>query len=181
MMTRAECDAWRPDLFGWSSDILPFYERVIQDLPRNARVVEIGVYHGRSILFLAERLVALGRTDVEVWAVDPLDWDTDMLPRFLGNWLSSAPEVMRKIRLMRVPSVACARAFANASFDLAFIDADHAEIPVREDIIAWRDKIKPGGILAGHDYNAPASVKLAVDALLDNVQVDETVWSRRMP
>ena len=38
------------------------------------------------------------------------------------------------------------------NFDLAFIDADHSYVGCWGDIQAYWPKIKPGGILAGHDY-----------------------------
>lgn len=37
-------------------------------------------------------------------------------------------------------------------FDLVFIDAEHTYEGCSADIAAWWPKVKPGGILAGHDY-----------------------------
>ena len=52
------------------------------------------------------------------------------------------------------------------SLDFVFIDADHSEPAVVEDIQHWRSKVRPGGWLGGHDYNAhfPGVVR-AVDRL----------------
>jgi predicted O-methyltransferase YrrM len=47
-----------------------------------------------------------------------------------------------------------ARFFEDGSVDFVFIDADHVYDRVKEDILAWLPKVKPGGIIAGHDYNA---------------------------
>jgi len=41
----------------------------------------------------------------------------------------------------------------NETLDLVFIDGDHSYVAVREDIQAWRPFLRPGGILAGHDYH----------------------------
>lgn len=41
----------------------------------------------------------------------------------------------------------------DCSLDFVFIDADHSEAAVAEDIEAWKSKVKPGGWLGGHDYN----------------------------
>lgn len=38
-------------------------------------------------------------------------------------------------------------------FDLVFIDAEHTYEGASTDIAAWWPKVRPGGILAGHDYN----------------------------
>ncbi len=54
-------------------------------------------------------------------------------------------------------------------FDLVFIDANHEYKHVKQDILSWLPKVRPGGILAGHDY-APeipmfSGVKQAVDEI----------------
>lgn len=38
-------------------------------------------------------------------------------------------------------------------FDFIFIDANHTYDHVKADIRAWWPKVKPGGILSGHDYD----------------------------
>jgi len=56
-----------------------------------------------------------------------------------------------------------------ASADFVYIDARHDYESVREDLALWHPKLRPGGILAGHDYldgEIPAGsfgVKSAVD------------------
>jgi hypothetical protein len=39
------------------------------------------------------------------------------------------------------------------SLDFVFIDADHHYEPVKRDIIAWAPKLKPGGMISGHDIH----------------------------
>jgi SAM-dependent methyltransferase len=59
--------------------------------------------------------------------------------------------------------------FENDSFDFIYIDADHSYEAVKNDINIWYDKLKDGGILAGHDYvngllpEGEFGVKQAVD------------------
>lgn len=36
--------------------------------------------------------------------------------------------------------------------DFVYIDADHSEASVTADLAAWAPLVRPGGILAGHDY-----------------------------
>ena len=59
-----------------------------------------------------------------------------------------------RARILRNTSVAAAATFADASVDFVFIDARHTYDAVSEDLRAWWPKIRPGGILAGHDYGA---------------------------
>lgn len=42
--------------------------------------------------------------------------------------------------------------FQNQELDFVYIDGDHSYDFVKKDINAWWPKIKPGGILSGHDY-----------------------------
>jgi hypothetical protein len=39
------------------------------------------------------------------------------------------------------------------SLDFVFIDADHSEAAVEDDIACWTSKVRPGGWLGGHDYS----------------------------
>jgi len=60
--------------------------------------------------------------------------------------------------------------FKDTSLDFVYIDADHRLEMVINDIVLWSPKVKPGGIIAGHDYNKMTArpnicqVKEAVDA-----------------
>ena len=60
-------------------------------------------------------------------------------------------------------SVDAAGAFPGQA-DFVYIDAAHDEASVTTDIQAWRKIVRPGGMLAGHDYTgAHAGVMAAVD------------------
>ncbi|WP_298254065.1 class I SAM-dependent methyltransferase [Bradyrhizobium sp.] len=56
-----------------------------------------------------------------------------------------------RVEAHRMPSTIAAACFADRSVDMVFIDADHAYDCVRADILAWRRKVRLGGILCGHD------------------------------
>ena len=43
-------------------------------------------------------------------------------------------------------------------FDFVYIDADHSEPQVKKDCQNWWPKVKPGGIICGHDYNEPTNL-----------------------
>lgn len=48
------------------------------------------------------------------------------------------------------------------SLDFVYIDADHSFNQVMQDVIIWSDRVRPGGVVSGHDYDNP-DVKAAVD------------------
>ena len=54
--------------------------------------------------------------------------------------------------IIRSTSAAGATQFAEGQLDFVYIDANHSYDAVVEDIRLWYPKLKPGGVLAGHDY-----------------------------
>lgn len=55
-------------------------------------------------------------------------------------------------RLWREDSISAASKIPDGSLDFVYLDARHDYRSVQEDIQAWAPKVRPGGILAGHDY-----------------------------
>ena len=53
---------------------------------------------------------------------------------------------------LRMPSLEAVEKFEDHSLDFVFIDASHEYEDVKKDIAAWIKKVKPGGVIAGHDY-----------------------------
>ena len=58
-----------------------------------------------------------------------------------------------------------AKQVKDKSLDFVFIDADHRYPAVIKDLAAWVPKLKPGGVLCGHDIHLPG-VKKALDKKL---------------
>ena len=52
------------------------------------------------------------------------------------------------------PSSAAALHFEPSSVDRVFLDGSHDAASVTEDLVLWSARLCPGGILAGHDYDA---------------------------
>jgi hypothetical protein len=90
-----------------------------------------------------------------------------------------------------MPTTEAATLVPDNHFDFVFIDADHAYASVRQDIIDWLPKVKPGGWLCGHDYNklftaddrdTKYAVKKAVTELLPDHEEDvNDTWFHRKP
>lgn len=165
--------SWHPEIEGWSSDILPFYERLARDRSI-ANIIEVGVWHGRSVLFLAEKLRMLGGL-VNLFAVDI------NLSKFYENAGKLTDRV--PIEAYELDSVE-ASCLIQRDFDVVFIDALHDYDSVKRDVEAWRGKVGFGGLLSGHDYmhaGQHAGVGRAVDEAFgrENVLVEGSVWQTR--
>ena len=68
------------------------------------------------------------------------------------------------VEFVKKTSMDAVNDFLDNSLDFVYIDANHAFEYVIRDIIEWSKKVRPGGIVAGHDYtNYMYQVKAAVD------------------
>lgn len=56
------------------------------------------------------------------------------------------------ITIVRELSVEGAGKFANETFDWVYIDADHSYKGCKDDLDAYKDKVKEDGYICGHDY-----------------------------
>lgn len=71
--------------------------------------------------------------------------------------------------IWRMTSAEAADKVVPASLDFVYLDARHDYESVLEDLEAWADKVRPGGLLCGHDYvdgfflDGDFGVKSAVD------------------
>jgi len=177
---------WHREIFGWSEDILPWEEEISKTLPFTARWVTVGAYRGRSMLFLADCLQRQGKTaarvigiDAAVFEVDsPLEW-TRARNTVHKEW-GNGPRVQVELRVAWSPEAA--EDFPDGWADGVFIDGSHTEEGAEADIIVWRRKVRPGGILAGHDYKeGEFGVKAAVDRLLPGFErvPDSSLWVYR--
>ena len=54
--------------------------------------------------------------------------------------------------IWRMTSVEAAARIPAASLDFVYIDARHDYASVMEDLEAWYPKVRPGGLMTGHDY-----------------------------
>ena len=60
--------------------------------------------------------------------------------------------------------------YPNGFFDLLYIDAVHDDVSVLTDIETWLPKLKPTGIMSGHDFDLPG-VKKAVLTMFSNKKI----------
>lgn len=72
---------------------------------------------------------------------------------------------------------------ADGSCDIIFIDADHRYSQVKADLASYLPKVRPGGILCGHDAHDPSSADLLPPESLEvdywhgrHCGVDRALW-----
>lgn len=160
-------------LEGWF-DYESLYQQIATQY-KNAVLVEVGSWLGRSVAFLAN-ISESNNSNNKIYAID--NWDglePNYMEEIKQKYGKSIFEIfkdnMRDCGFENVvtPIVSCsweaAEKFENESCDFIFIDADHAYESVKKDILAWYPKLKPNGVFAGHDIFADQIKQAATDAL----------------
>jgi len=147
---------------------------------------EVGVFTGELSLYLLDRRDDLVLLMVDSWAaphpdapyVKSGDLHATMAQEVQQECMRLATErvagfaAVARARIMHMESTAAAMTIDDGTLDFVFIDADHSYEGVMADLAAWAPKLRPGGLLCGHDYGnewlpkVGASVKRAVDEFL---------------
>jgi len=175
---------------GWSSQEELTY--LAQTAAKSKMIVEIGSWRGRSARAIADN------TDGRIFCVDTWDdnargdegWWTSIDPidlHWKPNWLffefqkNLGEHIHTKITQVRLTSVQAAEQLAGNRFDMIFIDAGHDYKSIREDILAWRPLLAPGGILCGHDFSAEhPAVEEVVRELVPEFRLVGTIWTTEL-
>ncbi len=143
-----------------------FYREIIEWMPDGGVFVEVGVYWGQSFAFAVVEGINSGKK-IDFVAVDafPDAWTSPEGWHMADKFHHEMQPVEGYYRTIRSASDDAAAHFEDGTVDFVFIDANHTYDFVRRDVLAWLPKVKPGGIIAGHDYNAPHEVERAVNEI----------------
>lgn len=153
------------------------YKIVDTSLP----AAEVGVAEGRnSLVFLSWGFPKLYMVDV--WECHPnLKGDGSSPQIWHDRNFQIANEQTKQFNgravMMKGLSLEMASKIEDESLGFIYIDAGHSEEDVLQDLAAWYPKLKPGGVMAGHDYLNPAyGVYQAVDKF-----TKDRVWVFTIP
>lgn len=121
---------------------------------------EIGVKFGKYSKEICEGIPDVDLKSIDPYIPDPkVPWD-EMERRFVIGKHRLEPF---GIKIIKKTSVQAAdEDVPVGSLDFVYIDASHLFNDVMQDIILWTDRVRPFGIVSGHDYDNK-DVKLAVD------------------
>jgi len=150
---------------GWLN-VPSMYLRVIEEIPKNGKLVEVGIYGGKSSFLMMERMKEL-KKPIEYHVVD--FWDDVVIRQ---AWVAASRWYRPFFSELWMTSTRAAERFEDASLDAVIIDANHNYEFVRDDLAAWVPKVKAGGIVAGDDYRNASwpGVERAVNEALGTVE-----------
>lgn len=116
---------------------------------------EIGTDNGRYTKWLF-----LKNIGVKIYCIDPYLAYDDYIESHqinqeeLNQHFENAKKrlVSFNVEFVRKPSMESVKDFKDNSLDFVFIDGNHTFQYVVNDIAEWEKKVRPGGIVSGHDY-----------------------------
>jgi hypothetical protein len=149
--------------------------------------VEVGTCFGRSAGFMGD-LIRASKKKIRFITVDP--FEEGLLEEGIRNHLAydlslrgedlSFEEVARKnirecglngfVEIVKGRGVDVAESFSPGSLSFVFIDGSHEEADVWWDLEHFVPKVKPGGVIAGHDYDRDG-VWISVDGFFGKEKV----------
>jgi predicted O-methyltransferase YrrM len=144
-------------------------------------MAEIGSFQGVSTMLFAMHVKTIYSVDCYDYVVpesgripshDQLFVDAEKL------FLERTSDISNIIKV-RKTSVEASQQFEDKTLDAVYVDAEHDPISVRSDINAWKNKIKSGGILCGHDFYLPHIYTILYEENLINdlVTYPDSSWS----
>jgi predicted O-methyltransferase YrrM len=148
---------------GWF-DFQDIYDFAIDKFSDGAKFVEIGGWFGRSSCYMGERILQSNKK-ITLYTIDL--WNhgghtsmghAETIKNRGGSMLSAFRSYIEEAGVQHIVNPIQGNSnqvhenFENESLDFIYIDGDHSWTGVKNDITLWWPKLKPGGIMAGHDY-----------------------------
>lgn len=167
------------------------YKAIVERCKNGSKIVEVGSWKGRSTSYMSVEIYN-SEKDIEFYCVDTWEGGPDHqgreeLSELYNVFLNNMKPVEGYYIPLRDTSLNVSKKFEDESLDFVFIDASHEYEDVKNDILAWLPKVKPGGILAGHDYYPEGcydwfpGVKKAVNECLNNFETSENCFIYEKP
>lgn len=192
MVTRAAVAA-AEGVRGWMSRAeLEWLSSLAASLPEGVAWAEVGSWCGRSAVCVGLSLPP----GSSLWLIDPLE---GFIPRLAAQipdpdyprreLMANAAMLWRERPTLRggvLAMTGCAAAvMVPDPLDVAFLDGDHTHAGVLLDCRTWGRKLRPGGVLCGHDHGHPLhpGVASAVKELFGDratVAPGTSIWSVRV-
>ena len=130
-------------------------------LAKFARVgAEVGVASGRYShkLMRANPELVLYGVDPYTTYSDYQDYALDSTMRRIKGEAHERLDKYPTYQFVEKFSMDAVQDFDDNSLDFVYIDANHADPWVTQDVTEWAKKVRPGGVVSGHDYARVRSI-----------------------
>ena len=184
-----------PAIEGWCTECKAVWLAGLIAGNRCSRVLEIGIYGGRSLIPMAlavqehapeGKVYGVGEWSSDVAVETATDAASDawwrdvgletIKARFLRNLLDNQlAGIVNVLEMSSDEAFKCLTAIGPFEFDLIHVDGSHSEVQALRDVKSWTGLLPPGGILVLGDIARP-SMQGARQYLRSNLSVVEEVF-----
>lgn len=171
----------KPPHNNWLIGLVNF-AKFLQDKSIN-KMVEVGSFQGESTT-----IFSLFLPNTQIYAVDPLEngYDPEDIAALqdmasIQHNFTVRTSKFVNIKQIKLKSLDAVSTFTDKELDLVYIDGDHRYEAVKQDILAWRSKIKLNGYISGHDYGREG-INKAIEETIgtpDHIFVDSS-WIKKI-
>jgi hypothetical protein len=116
-------------------------DQLLEQMPKNSVVAEIGVDRGR----FSERINEITKPSI-LHLIDLYQFEYQI--EHINSLLGEATNT----KIHKCDSTEAGNLFDDEYFDWIYIDTDHTYERTKAELNAFSSKIKPGGFISGHDY-----------------------------
>ncbi|CEM24096.1 unnamed protein product [Vitrella brassicaformis CCMP3155] len=119
-------------------------------------VLELGVYEGELAFHLLRAFPNMSYVGVDAYFNDefaPGSPQNQLFELVHQHVAKRMEDYQDRAILLKLSSEEALKIVPKGAFDLIFIDADHRYQHVKHDLEHWSEKVRPQGILAGHDFS----------------------------
>jgi len=158
-----------------------------QNMPQGCKWVELGSWKGRSLIATGLCLPAgstlyavewcagnIGKEETTHFEARFCGWIRGHLSLAVGLVAQENPDITVEPILM--DTVAASSMVRDKSVDCVFIDADHSYQGCKNDIQAWKPKLKEGGLLCGHDFGHKGVARAVKELVPDFKRGGGSIW-----
>lgn len=137
------------------------YDIIVDQIPDDGKIVEIGSFLGRSTHYLATALINANKENVKIYSVDTFEGSSEHLgidlPKNFGHIFKENLQYFIGRNMVHVcqgrsDSEQILNYFEDESIDYIMVDGAHEYEAVVDDITNWWPKLKETGAMVGDDY-----------------------------
>ena len=123
-------------------------KHLLEELPKNAVVAEIGVNEGDFSESIIEITKPRKLHLIDIWGTER--FHDGLYQKVTNRFKAEIDE--EKVEIHRKLSTTAVIDFEDNYFDWIYIDTDHSYETTRDELFLFSKKMKIGGIITGHDY-----------------------------
>jgi predicted O-methyltransferase YrrM len=175
----------------WFSYAIPNFVAIAEHLKPVDRILEIGVFEGRSTCWMLEHMLSATGTitsvdpfvddEIDAWTADAVETSPYYNAERLARWRSNTAEVCGadqtlELRIGRSYRVLGELITESRQFDFIYVDGNHAAASVLTDACMCFGMLRVGGVMLFDDYlwdHVPdwlARPKISIDSFVNMYQ-----------